>query len=137
MTLPIVGSSLAKSNSSLQLYKGESRDIELTLTEEVVQSGEVIEQPLDLSGATIFFAVRKRAGDAVVLISKTSDTTGEIDVNTPDSEGTAVIHIASSDTNFLEADMYVYDVWVELPSGKRYPVVPISEFKIVQPVVVF
>lgn len=134
MTLPVISNGLTKSANSLQVYKGEYRDVEVVITQDVVENGEVVETAVDLATAVVTFTVRRRASDPDLLIKKTSDVGGGIDINTPTTEGSAVIHLYSSDTSLLDADVYVFDVWVELDGGKRYPVVEISEFKILEPV---
>jgi len=126
---------MTKSSSSIELYQGESRDLELELVRCVVQvDGSEIEQPLELNGAKICFTVRKSVGDPTVKIVKTSDNVAEIEILSPPEDGKALIYILAEDTALLEPGKYVFDIWVILVSGKKVPVIEPADFLIKEPV---
>jgi len=127
-----VSSNLSKSSNAIDLYQGESKDLDLTVTQlaDEAESNECVEVlvPVDLTGATLFFTVRKTAVSPTILIEKDSTNIIEIEIVSPETEGRAIIHLTSGDTVNLDAGSYVFDVWVELSSGKRSPVIEVSEF---------
>ena len=81
-----------------------------------------------LSGAKMFFSLRKRAG-GTVLIAKTTDDGIEI---TNASKGEAVITLDIDDTGLAPGE-YRYDVWVEYPGTPvvRQPVVKFAQLFVV------
>ena len=128
-------SNITSSSSSIELYQGESKDLELEIVREVDQiDGTVKEEPVNLTGGKVCFTVRKAIGDPEIKISKDSLSALEIEILTPATDGLATIHIVSEDTLFLEAGKYVFDVWVVLSSGKKVPVIEVSEFIVKEPV---
>jgi len=138
MALTAVASTLSKSPNSVELYKGQSKDLEVTIVQVGVDpdTGNEGDVAVDLTGATIYFTVKWAAGDPGCLISKKSTVSTEISINTPETDGIATIHLLTQDTYKLEAATYVFDVWVVLSSGKAYPVIEVSEFIVKEPVTV-
>ena len=129
MSISGVSSNITKSSNSIDLYQGESKDLDLFVVEEVKDiNGVLIEQPVNLTGATIYFSVRKKANSPELLIGKDSTNILAIEILSPATDGKAIIHLLSSDTKNMQAGEYVFDVWVVLSSGKNVPVVEISEF---------
>lgn len=129
MSIPGVSSNLTKSSNSIDLYQGESKDLDLLIVEEVKDiNGVPVEQPVDLAGATIYFSVRSKANSPDLLIGKDSTNILSIEILTPTTLGMVVIHMLSSDTKHMAAGDYVFDIWIVLSSGKSGPVVEISEF---------
>jgi hypothetical protein len=131
-----VQSSISKSANAVEVWKGQSKDLEVSVTEEVVENGVKKDVPFSLAGATVYFAVKHRTADPQALIRKSSASVSEIEITSPATDGKAMIHIVPTDTSLLDADTYVFDVWVQLASGKRYPVIEVSEFLVKEPVTV-
>ena len=132
MSISASGSNITKSSNSIELFRGQSKDLELTITQ--VEDGE--ESALDLTGSTVYFTLKKKPGDAVALVSKTSASALDIEILSPAEDGIAKIYINPLDTSGLEADKYFFDVWVKLSSGKRFPVIEVSDFIIKEPITV-
>lgn len=108
--------------NSLEVVRGSSRTLELTVTDQD-------SKPVDLTGSRIIFSVKTSANDPLPLIQKTTDQLAQAEVTVP-REGKARIYLQPGDTQGLQALEYVFDVWVILTSGKRYPVVPSSIFAV-------
>jgi hypothetical protein len=135
MSISQVSSNITKSSNSIEVFKGESLDLELEVTTIVTAADSTeSEEPVDLTGSTVFFCMRRRASDPDTLITKDSGSALEIEILTPADNGVALIHLVPDDTKNLPADEYVFDVWIILSSGKQVPVVEVSEFKIKEPV---
>ena len=129
MSIPSTSSNITKSSNSIDLYQGESKDLDLLIVQEVKDiNGVFVEQPVDLAGSTIYFSVRKKASSTDLLIGKDSTNILSIEILAPSTSGMAIIHMLSSDTKHMPAGDYVFDVWIVLSSGKSVPVVEISEF---------
>ncbi len=101
----------------------------MTLLLEVVESQEVLgggaeKTPTDLTGAKVFFSLKASISDPdPPLLAKTSDDSAEINILAPETDGKAEIYLLGADTNALGEGTFDYDIWVELSSGSRYPVV--------------
>jgi hypothetical protein len=135
MAISSSSSNITSSSSSIEIYQGESKDLELEIVQEVDQTdGTVDEEPVDLTSAKVCLTVRKAVGDPEVKIAKDSLSALEIEILTPATDGLATIHLLSEDTLHLEAGKYVFDVWVVLSSGKKLPVIEVSEFIVKEPV---
>lgn len=129
MSISGVSSNITKSSNSIDLYQGESKDLDLLIVQEVKDiNGVFVEQPVDLAGSTIYFSVRKKANSTDLLIGKDSTNILAIEITTPTTAGMAIIHMLPADTKHMAAGDYVFDVWIVLSSGKSVPVVEISEF---------
>lgn len=138
MSIDLTSSTLSKSPRSLEVWKGQSLDIELEVVKLQTQAGGFdIEIPEDLTGATAKFTVRRAVGDPAVTFQKTTDNVAEIEILAPSIDGMMVVHIVPSDTENLDADTYMYDMWVELSSGDRGPVIEVSEFIVKEPITSF
>jgi hypothetical protein len=114
--------------NALVLVRGASKTVELT----IVGSDK---KPVDLTGATLWFTVKERVEDRDPLILKRSTDGAQIAITQPFS-GKAEIYLFPGDTAKLEPQEYVFDVWVVLANGKRYPVIPPSTLAIVPSVTV-
>jgi len=135
MSISSVSSNITKSSNSIEVFQGESLDLELEVTTIVTATdGTESEQPVNLTGSTVYFCVRRSTGDPELLIDKDSGSALEIEILTPATDGLALIHLVPDDTKNLPAGEYVFDVWVVLSSGKQVPVVEVSEFKVKEPV---
>ncbi len=108
--------------NSLIVYQGSSKSFQLT-----VEDGEGGHR--DITGARIIFTVKQSIEDPRPLIQKTSDNPAQAEITKP-REGLAIIYLLPADTANLEPIEYVFDVWVVLSNGKRYPVVKSSIFKV-------
>lgn len=96
----------------------------------------------DLTGAKIYFTVKKRWKDVAVLIAKATSNAGGTDdqilmlAQTGLTKGKAQIFIVPEDTSSLsntqvdDASNYVYDAWIVTTSGKHKPVRRIKSFEI-------
>ena len=130
-------SNINKSSNSVEIYRGQSLDLELEMTiDEEQPDGEVKEVPLKLTGVSVFLSVKKDICDTRPIIYKTTASALEIEVKGDPDDGFVLIHFDPTDTKDEEPGEMVFDVWVELASGKRYPVVEVSIFKILKPVTV-
>jgi hypothetical protein len=106
--------------NTLSLYRGTSKTLKLRVTSKS-STGTLV--PVDLTGSKLYFTVKVKICDSLPLIQKTSDIGGDIDIVEPRS-GIAHIYLSPVDTYQDTKRQYVYDVWVVLTSGKRYPVIP-------------
>jgi len=105
---------LTASSSALQLVRGASKTLELTVLDE---AGDAF----DLSGCTLWFTVKKAAADQQPVVQKKSDDVAEIQI-VDAREGRADIYLLPADTFSLPAREYVFDVWV-VSGADRYIVV--------------
>lgn len=137
MGISYVQSTMSKSPNVIEVYRGASKDVEINIKKPGVDiDGNKLDEPFNLTDCTLYFSVRKEVGHHKVLIYKTSDTTSEIELIAPLTNGKAMIYLSYLDTKFMEAGRYYFDVWVKKLDGKRFPVVEPSEF-IVLPAVTF
>jgi hypothetical protein len=135
MSISSISSNITKSSNSIEVFQGESLDLELEVTTIVTAADQTeSEEPVDLTSSTVYFCVRTRPGDPELLIHKDSGSALEIEILTPETDGLASIHLVPDDTRNLPAGEYVFDIWVVLSSGKQVPVVEVSEFKVKEPV---
>lgn len=135
MSLSSSSSNITKSSSSIELYQGESKDLELEIVKEVDDvDGNPQEEPVDLTSAKVCFTVRKTVDDPVVQIAKDSTNVLDIEILTPTTSGMVMIYLAASDTQNMEPGNYVFDIWVVLSSGKKLPVIEVSDFIVKEPV---
>lgn len=103
------------SENSVPFIRGVSKTLTLTV---VNLSGD----PVDLTGASVYFTVKREIFDRVPVITKTTSNVAEVAITNPKG-GIASIYIDPADTQNLDIHPFVFDVWVVLPSGKRYCVV--------------
>lgn len=134
MAISTVSSNIRKSSSSIEVYRGQSQDIEYEIVQ--AQDGECGEElsPVDLTGSSIYLTVRTEPSSPTALIEKNSSNALDIEIPTPVEDGIVIVHFSSDDTKDLEANEYVFDVWLQLSSGKRVPVIEVSEFVVKEPV---
>jgi len=135
MSISNSSSNISKSSSSIELYQGESKDLEIEIVkEEEDVDGNPIEVPLPLTGSKVCFTVRKLVTDPAIKIAKDSLNVLDIEIKSPATDGIVIIYIVSEDTRLLDPGRYVFDIWVVLSSGKKVPVVEVSEFIVKEPV---
>jgi hypothetical protein len=106
--------------NSISMYRGTSKILSLTVTD---SSGD----PYDLTGATIWFSLKKKVSDSVPLIQKRSDNPAQAAI-TSAKGGLAEVYLIPSDTYDLDVRDYVFDVWVVTVGGDRYLVVGPATF---------
>ncbi len=115
---------------TIEVFKGQSKTWLLSVKEDPGGG------PADLTGAKLYFTVRKTLDAVAAVIEKTSDVITEIEILAPEIDGQARVFLSPSDTNNLTIGDYVYDMWLELASGRRYPIIDPSPFIIKQPVTI-
>ena len=115
--------------NSVPIVRGSSKTLLLTVT-------DANDRPVDLTGAKVVMTVKRSLEDRDPLIYKTSDDPNHAVIPNP-RDGQAKIYLLPSDTQRLEVRQYIFDVWVILNSGKRYPVVPPSVFDVTAGVTIF
>lgn len=108
--------------NSVEIVRGSSKTLKLKVTD---GDGNIV----NLTGATVYFTVKKSVKDEHALISKSSSNISEIEVANP-TDGTALIYLIPQDTSSLGITNYTFDVWVVLASGERFVVVQPSVFKV-------
>jgi hypothetical protein len=114
--------------NSVTVHRGASKTLNLTVK-------DADGNPVDLTGATLYFTVKRKETDASCIIQKISSDVAQIEIASPATQGTAQIFLQPSDTN-KDPGKYRFDVWVVLASGARYVVVKPSVFEIVPGVTV-
>lgn len=114
--MPSLCSTSSSGSVSISIVQGSSKTLELCVVDE---DGN----PVDLTGATIYFCVAQCDG-ADPVIEKSSAVLTEIEIlDQVTYTGKARIYLDPADTATLDPGDYLFDVWVELASGKRYPVI--------------
>lgn len=108
--------------NSVSIIRGTSKTMKLTVKD---GRGALV----NLTGATIYFTVKKHEKDEHALIQKISTNILQVEIPNP-SDGVANIYLLPSDTTPLCAGRYKFDVWVVLSSGERFVVVPPSVFEV-------
>lgn len=106
------------------MVRGTSKTFRVTVFDDA-------NDPVDLTGATVYFTVALTAGGAAE-ISKTSAVPAEILIlaQTGATLGQADIFLIPTDTASLPLGLHKYDVWVELSGGERHPVVLPNDFRL-------
>lgn len=135
MGLTISDSNMSKSANQIEVYKGQSKDLVLETVKDEVVDGKSVENPLDLTGASLYLMVKRKPGDPEALISKSTQSALEIQIKMPPILGIAYVYFVPSDTAALPAGDYVFDLWMQQGS-KRAPLVEVSPFVVLEPVTV-
>ncbi len=131
MGINILQSTMSPNANTILVYKGASKDVDLKIVKDIKDpNGNPFEVPFDLTGCSLFFTVRKTLQDPKYIIYKTTNDSSQIAVSNDPTTGDAIVFIGFIDTELLEPGLYYFDVWVQEPSGKRYPVVEPSEFMV-------
>lgn len=95
-------------------------------------------QPVDLTGAKVWFTVKHRIEDVAACISKKNLLAGGVDgqilillPQTGAQKGQAKIFLVPADTAGMDpAESYWCDAWVQLATGEKYQVVSNRPFKV-------
>jgi hypothetical protein len=117
--------------SPITIVRGESKTFQVTVKDKNKAA-------VDLTGSKVWFTVKERIEDVTPVIAKRNLAAGgsatEIEILLPQTngqKGKLNIYLVPSDTACLKTDhSYVFDVWVELTSGKRYQVIKKRTFTI-------
>ena len=116
------------------IVRGESKTYEV-----VVRERDKAKSLVDLTGAKAWMTVKRRIEDATPLILKRNAAAGgditQAEILMPQSlvanKGRLRFNFSPSDTaTLLDGADYVCDVWVELASGKRKPVIKKRPFTV-------
>lgn len=108
--------------NAVTVIQGTSKTLSLTVKD---GNGDVV----NLTGATVYFTVKKSLQERDPVIQKISTDSLQIEIPNP-TDGTAKIFIIPEDTSVLATCRYKYDVLVELSSGDRFVVVGPSVFEV-------
>lgn len=108
--------------NAIQIVRGASRTLELTVTDDN-------NAPVDLTNGKLYLSVKVAPLDERALLQKTSADPLQIDIFAPRS-GKAKIYFQPADTANLDTHEYVFDVWAVLANGRRYPVIQPSVFAV-------
>jgi hypothetical protein len=108
--------------NAVSVIRGSSKTLNLTVKD---KHGE----PVDLTGSTLYFTVKRKETDRDCLIQKISTDSAQIEIASPATQGTAQIFLQPSDTT-IDPGKYRFDIWVVLASGARFVVVPPSVFEV-------
>jgi len=114
--------SFTQAANTLTVIRGTSKTYELCVVDEA-------NEPVDLTGATVYFTVKRCTSEETAVLQKTSANIAEIEIVTPKG-GIARIYLTPTDTKSLDIREYVFDVWVRLASGKVYAVIPPSTLSV-------
>ncbi len=126
-----MGSCTTYCDTKIECYKKRSKTIRVT-----VQVSTSV--PLDLTGALIWFSVKRDNDDADTdsLISKKNLDNGGSDAEAQvvdGPNGILEVYIDPTDTEAMEAGDYKWDVVIETAAGRRKQAVNPSRFSIFQP----
>jgi len=101
----------------MEIFKGDDKTFKI-----IVQDSD--DNTVDVSGAAVVFTVRKTLGADDAEIERKNSAAGgdasEIEMTDP-SNGEFKIYLIPSNTEDLEADVYVYDIQITL-GGKVYTI---------------
>jgi hypothetical protein len=138
MAKRIEASNITKSSNTFELYRGQSKDLELVIKRRVrLPDGAYADRPVDTSTVTVIVTVKATVGDDRALIQKTSAETAEVETLGESEDGVVVVHFLPEDTDAREPGEYIYDGWVEYSPTERYPIIRNSDFIVIEPVTRF
>jgi hypothetical protein len=118
------------SGTVVEVYRGESRTLRL----EVVDDAR---DPVDLTGYTVRFTLKRRVKDTHVVLELVSTTPTEIEILVPEADGFANIYLDADTMNNIPVGQYVFDIWLETAPDTRFPVVLPSIFEVKGPVTTY
>lgn len=127
------------SKTTIPLHVGETRTVDLTIFEPDPTPEDPNQvKPKDLSEGSpvIHFNVKKDFGDASPVITKTSASASEINIEDPEN-GKVRIFIEPADTQALDPGTYVYDIWVVFTGDARTHVIGPCTFELKKTVTTF
>lgn len=99
--------------TNLYCYRGENKEWTITATRNSTA--------VDLTGAVVTMSARRNYASPV-LFELTSEPSGGIDIQTPETAGIAIAELRTADTSGLSNQLHtlVYDVHVVTSAGKRW-----------------
>ena len=112
----------------ISVIRGSSKAFEITVTDDQ-------DEPVDLTGATMYFTVKRDISEPLPTVRKSSADPTQILIAAPRT-GVAKLFLVPGDTHGKSIGGYVFDVWVILVDGRRIPVIPPSQFEVEQGVTV-
>lgn len=123
---------VGKNTHTLRCPAGAARQWTVTCYDlELDELGsEVGRTRTDLTGATVYFALKPADGGATV-VAKTSADAAQIqllDQAQAATKGQAVIKLLQADTDALTPGKYHFDVWVKLADGRVDAIIDQSPF---------
>jgi len=124
MTCAVQGS------QTVEVQQGETVTLQLSVV-------DTDGNPVDLATTTVWFTVRRRPGDARLLIQKDSSDIAEVEILSPTADGIANIMLVHDDTKNLRPDTYAFDAWIAYPGGAVHPVIEPSPFIVTPTVTTF
>jgi len=119
---------VATSGATIELYQGSNVTFRVTVV-------DTADDPVDLTGASLVFTVRKAVACEPALLRKTTDLPSEGAITDP-TGGIAELYIVPSDTGVLLPGGYVFDLWVDalLPNSTSHILIKPSPFSVLDPV---
>lgn len=120
--MPVLPINILPENA-VSIIRGSSKTLEMTVID--ADTGK----PADLTGGKVVLTVKEAVTDLNPVIQKISTDVTQAEITVPRG-GIARIYLVPGDTQTLALKDYVFDVWVVLASGKRYPVVQPSVFTV-------
>lgn len=95
-------------------------------------------QPVDLTGAKVWFTVKNRIGDVAACITKKNTAAGGVDgqilitiPQTGATKGQVKVFLVPADTAAMDpTESFWCDAWVQLATGERYQVVSNRAFRV-------
>lgn len=87
-------------------------------------------QPIDITGAFAYLTARTDTKATVASFAKTVGSGIVIDPDQVTNTGQFTVTVDAADTATLEVGDYVYDVWIKLATGEKYPVIATSRLTI-------
>jgi hypothetical protein len=110
-------------DNSITIYRGASKTVQLTVLQDDATT------PVDLSNARAVLTVKKDIGDAQPIFQKSTDIIQQALI-TNAKGGVVQFFLVPADTAKLDVRPYVFDVWVQLANGARYPAIVPAVFDV-------
>jgi hypothetical protein len=105
---------MARSGNEITVFRGNDRTIEVTVTDSAGGA-------YNLTGATIYFNVKKDEDDVASVIAKSTADVAEIKILSPATNGVFEIYLVPADSATISG-LYVYDITLVI-GGKTFTLV--------------
>jgi hypothetical protein len=115
-----MSSTMLTAENSLFIVRGASKTLQMTILNE---DGT----PVNLTDCRILLTVKAKITDGLPLIQKDTSQVDQIEI-TNARYGIAQVYFVPADTASLDTIEYIYDVWLILPTLRRFPVIPPAPF---------
>ncbi len=112
--------------NAVEIYRGVSKTIFLRVIRRGLDGSET---SVDLTGASVYFTVKREERDAFPVVKKSSASSSQIEI-TDLRGGVAAIKLLPGDSKDLDVGQYVFDVLVILANGERHVVILPSIFEV-------